>query len=54
MFARLLDELLETMEIECSSEMMKAVRKGEADIETRKVKELPEVLNEDVANEAKG
>ena len=54
MLASLLDELFETMDIECNSEMMKAVREGEADIKAGKVKEFHEVLDGDAANEAKG
>ena len=44
---QLMSELLETIEVLNDPEMMKAIRKGQDDIKSGRVKELRELLKED-------
>jgi len=45
--ARLMTELMETLEILSDADMMRAIRKGQADIKSGRVKELRKFLHEE-------
>ena len=45
--AKLMSELMETLEVMCDRDMMKAIKQGQADIKAGRVKELRTLLKEE-------